>query len=519
MINVMVIEDRILTLNALKTQICWEQEDLNPVGFYTNCQEAIKDLDRLKPDVIISDIVMPGMDGLSFCEYINGLGRNIKIIIISAYSKFEYAKKGIQLGVYDFLEKPVDYDLLSKRIAQAGKDKYHEEQVMNIYENNHGIYQESVFQKLLRDNEESRRYDTAKLSEVLGTDLEKMQFNCIMITAETERGSEEKEVIGARICKKLSEYYQNQDFWGPFFMERDMYCIIFGERVNFLIRTLAGILEQCVESVTKENADVCLNIGVGYWVDDIRKLQQSANAARQALEYRFVFGKNQVFCISDYADKELSDYTSFDYFESQLADSIGCGDFDRIDRVCAEIMGYMKTHHIEKSYLLYFVTDFLSTQISALLPEEKLKKLVNLDELGKLEYTSDILSYFKNILQITCQEARNYIAKDTDTTVKKIKGYVEQNFMQENLSLGQIAEEFHMSPNYICRIFKEKTGNTLTQYIQNLKITHAKKLLVKSDRKIGEISSMLGYSSQYYFSVGFKKITGYSPKEYRRMQK
>ena len=132
MINVMVIEDRILTLNALKTQVRWEEYGLNPVGFYSNCQEAMRSLDESKPDVIISDIVMPGMDGLSFCEYINGLGRNIKIIIISAYSKFEYAKKGIQLGVYDFLEKPVDYEFLSQRILQAGKEKHHEEQVQHV---------------------------------------------------------------------------------------------------------------------------------------------------------------------------------------------------------------------------------------------------------------------------------------------------------------------------------------------------------------------------------------------------
>lgn len=519
MINVMVIEDRILTLNALKKQVRWEENGLNPVGFYTNCGEAIEELDRLRPDVIISDIVMPGMDGLSFCEYINGLGRNIKIIIISAYSKFEYAKKGIQLGVYDFLEKPVDYELLEKQIVRAAKEKYHEEQMMSVYENNHGIYQESVFGKLLRNSKESSRYDKAKLAEMLETDIEKMQFNCIMIVAETEDNFIDVENISRKICVKLSEFYQNQDFFGPFLIEKDVYCIVFGERENFLISTLTEILCQYIDVVRMEESSIHLNIGVGYWVDDIRKLQYSAATALQALEYRFVFGRNQVFSISDYADKELSDYTYFDYFEKQLSESVRCGDFDSIEALCSEIRSYMKIHHIKKSYLLYFVTNFLSTQIAVLLPEEKIKEFVNLEELNRLEYTEEVLAYLKNVLKTTCRNLRNHVISDTDVTVKKIKDYVEKNFMMENLNLGQIAKEFHMSPNYICRIFKEQTGSTLMQYISNLKIYQAKKLLVESEMKIGEISNRLGYSSQYYFSIGFKKSTGYSPKEYRKMKK
>ena len=129
MIKVMVIEDRILTLNALKTQVQWEKYGLTPVGFYTNCKDALENIRGKAPDVIISDIVMPGMDGLSFCEYVNNLNQNIKIIIISAYSKFEYAKRGIQLGVYDFLEKPVDYELLCQRVCEAGREKLREEEL------------------------------------------------------------------------------------------------------------------------------------------------------------------------------------------------------------------------------------------------------------------------------------------------------------------------------------------------------------------------------------------------------
>lgn len=518
MINVMVIEDRVLTLNALKTQVNWTEHGLNPVGFFTNCQEAMKELEELKPDVIISDIVMPGMDGLSFCEYINGLGKNIKIIIISAYSKFEYAKKGIQLGVYDFLEKPVDYDLLAQRIVQAGKEKLHEEQVRHIYENNHGIYQESFFQKLLKNSKESSRLDREQLEEILESDIRKMQFNCIMIAAETEGMDVTGQAVCLEISGVLSEYYHTQEFWGPFLMERDVYCIVFGEKENFLMSTLVQMLKKYISDFTEQHEGIHINIGIGYWVDDIRKLQFSADTALQALEYRFVLGKNEVFHINDYVDKELSDYTRFDYFEKRLADCLTCGDFAGTDRVCTEIRNYIENHRIKRSYLLFFVTNFLSAQVCGLLPEYKVKDIISLTKLNNMVYALDILEYFEQILGVTCRELRNSTVKDTDDTVLKIKKYIEENFREENLSLGEIAKIFNMSPNYICRIFKERTGSTLINYISSLKILQAKKLLVETDMKIGEISSELGYSSQYYFSMGFKKATGYSPKEYRKMQ-
>lgn len=518
MINVMVIEDRILTLNALKTQVRWEEYGLNPVGFYSNCQEAMRSLDESKPDVIISDIVMPGMDGLSFCEYINGLGRNIKIIIISAYSKFEYAKKGIQLGVYDFLEKPVDYEFLSQRILQAGKEKHHEEQVQHVYENNHGIYREAFFQKLLKDSKESSKLDRVELEEILESDLRKMQFNCIMAAVETGKSDITGEAICAEICRNLSQYYQTQEFWGPFLMETDVFYIVFGEKENFLMNTLVHLLKKYIRDLAEKGTGVDINVGIGYWVDDIRKLQYAADAAAQALEYRFVLGKNQVFHIHDYADKELSDYTRFDYFEKKLTDGLTSGDFGEIDKVCTEIRNYMEKHRIKRSYLLFFVTTFLSTQVCGLLPEEKVKDLISLQKLNAMVYASDILEYLEKILIASCREIRNYTAKDTTQTVSKIKRYVEENYREEDLSLGQIAKVFSMSPNYICRIFKEQTGSTLVNYISSLRILQAKKLLVETDKKIGEISSELGYSSQYYFSMGFKKATGYSPKEYRKIQ-
>lgn len=365
MIDVMVIEDRILTLEALKSQIPWEEKGLRPIGFYTNCREAMAHLENSVPDVVISDIVMPGMDGLSFCQYINDLRRNIKIIIISAYSKFEYAQRGIKLGVYDFLEKPIDYALLGERIAEAGAQRKHELQVQKIYEDNRSVYQE------------------------------------------TESGEE--------------------------------------------------------------------------------------------------------------AGKKLQDYARFDYFEKRLDKCLECADFDGIDKLMTEMGGYIEKQRIGRAYLLFFITNFLSVRTELLSAAKRVPKTDDLSALRQWETVLDILDYFREILQDICREKRKNSGTDNEDVVEKIRRFLLEHYKDGKIGLTDIAKAFNISPNYLCRIFKEKTGITLMNYIQELRIQEAKRLLVETDKKMWAISQELGYSNQYHFSMGFKKATGYSPKQYRNL--
>lgn len=275
-------------------------------------------------------------------------------------------------------------------------------------------------------------------------------------------------------------------------------------------------LQQSVDLLVRRYPDIHINIGIGYWAESADKLQDSAESAAEALEYRFVFGKNDVFNICNYEDKKLEDYKGFEAFERQLTECIDSGDSGRIKKLCTDMGEYVEEHRINKSYLDFFITDFLSICLRKTPSDMDFHKEDYLLKLRKTRYAREALSCFAEILLTECENRRRKPATDGENTAQKIKEYIEKNFKKENLSLGEISKIFNMSPNYICRIFKEKTGTTLLNYINNLKILEAKKMLVQTDKKIWEISQELGYSNQYYFSMGFKKATGYSPKEYRK---
>ncbi|MEI3196821.1 MAG: hypothetical protein V8S54_13170 [Lachnospiraceae bacterium] len=183
------------------------------------------------------------------------------------------------------------------------KEKQHEEQIQKIYENNHDIYQEALFLRWPKDHRESEKIRQEEVEEILHADMGKMQFNCVAMAVEFAEEGVSKRNICAEFMRRLAETYEDQELWGPFLYETNTYCVVFGKRKSFLNESLVKNLQDSIDFIALSHPEMHINIGIGYWVDDFRKLQFSADASLQALEYRFVFGKNEVFNISDYSEK------------------------------------------------------------------------------------------------------------------------------------------------------------------------------------------------------------------------
>ena len=156
MTRVVFIEDRSLMLEALKHTIPWQENDIEPIGFFSSCDEALPFILEEKPDVVVSDIVMHGMDGLELSKYLFDSDLEIKVIIVSAYSRFDYAQRALQTNVFDYFEKPLNFDELIKSIQRAGKANNELRQTRTFILNHLDFYRERLFTKLLLGQEERK---------------------------------------------------------------------------------------------------------------------------------------------------------------------------------------------------------------------------------------------------------------------------------------------------------------------------------------------------------------------------
>ncbi|MDR2631662.1 MAG: response regulator [Spirochaetaceae bacterium] len=527
--NVLIADDNMFIVEGINNNIDWKQlnaqvvEKLNDGG-------SIQKLGTQTIDLAIADIEMPGMDGFELANELIKRNPRIKIIFISAFDKFEYAKQALRIGAFDYIEKPIDYAYLTQKIKKVLEKIDHEQNVLEIIEKSRPTILANFFYKLLHLKSDEAKYQLEKYPEYLGLKLNFNYYTCIKIIIENaeeiknqtgiqryyvQQFDMQNEIIA--LANGMGICHLADDFNGFF-------CIIgadFPSRSAFqkeIYRIMVALEDKCVRG-NKLN----LIVGIGITVNSIWNISRSGEEANKVLENRFFLPQQKIFDTRDFESRQNNNFLIPEDQDNELVALLYQKNTAAMAGWIRELEKELDRKKITRNALFLRICLVLSKVINALVKlgvntqdiEVELSRLYSAPDMFHSSF--EIFSWLEEICGTACKKIDDSEKTYYGTICDVALNYILKNYENSLLSLNDIADSVNLSPAYLSALYKKHTGLNISEEITNVRIDTACYLLKSSGLSIKEISDKTGYSNQYYFSTSFKKKIGLSPSEYREL--
>ena len=533
--SIILVDDEEEVRKSIIKQIDWESAGFQVVGDAENGEDALEKIEVLEPDVVLTDIRMPYMDGLTLAEKIRQRYPSTKVVIFSGYDDFEYAQKAIKLNVTEYILKPVNVEELTsilKRIKSNLDEEIEEKRNVSRLRENYRKSLPIIREQFLNDMVHRRLADDlieSKLREydIPITGARKWIIAAIDVEKSDDRSKktlslhEEEELIPISVMQivreKLKSYCRFSLFQST--AEAGMVVIAALDDDNTTTGLIDVLGDICKE--TKRILEVPVTIGIGHSVTGLSKIAGSYQSAVEALGYKAVVGSGITIYIND-MEPVGSGKLEFDNSdESDFISAVKFGPDEKIEAVMVRISGKLESARVHYRQQQVYVFGVLNTVIQMIQQYD-----LNLEEIlgGELEYLSVIdklqkREEFGEWLLKTARKMNQAINQERDMTTRQViqqaKQYIMDNYQNPDLSVEMICRHLHMSPAYFSTMFKKETGQAYIAYLTEIRLNKAVELLNKTDDKTYVIASKVGYQEQNYFSYVFKKKFGVSPTKFR----
>lgn len=535
-IKVFLVEDEMVIRRGIKNSIDWEKEGYIFCGEASDGELAYPMIIKEKPDILITDIRMPFMDGLELCKLVKEELPNIKILILSGYDEFDYAKEAIRLGVTEYLLKPISSGKLlealngvSESIRREKEDKDLVRKYMEEMRENTEHEKQKFFEQMIAGNlSMADALETGKKYEM---NLSAGMYNLLLFRFTLgEENRKSGELLGEAeyAIKKLTErleyvfeFQRDVEGWAFLLMADNE------EQMSERVKELSKDLEE----IMKNYSTIAYFGGIGQPVARLRELEESFREAERALAARFTMELNRIISVEDIRmaqnvdtldDIEITSFGEIEKTRTMLEKFLNNGAEDEIDEFVDVYINELPEENL-KSVLMrqYIIMDAYIVMMSFC---EKIEGIE-----GEMQAQSEELKNSMKTIQ-TLEEIKNYIrmllkkiigVRDTisgrrySDIIEIAKDQIRKTYMSDEISLNTIAAEVGMSPSYFSSIFSKEMGKTYVEYLTEIRMDRAKELLMCSSMKTSEIGYEVGYKDPHYFSYIFKKTQNCTPKEFR----
>jgi two-component system response regulator YesN len=539
MLKLFIVDDEPDTREGLRYYFDWKNYGIEVIGEADDGSAAIPIILQEKPDIVLSDVRMTDMDGIEMAKHIRSSNENVKIVFISGYDDIGYIKSALKVDAIDYILKPVDLNELAAVIEKVIKLINEEkEEKLRISKLNQKLMEsmptlrEKFFMTLVRDGIREEKSIDKKI-EFLELDLPRDAEYCLFVISIDDKGevfdsiSERNKQLTSYSIINICEELINKSMKGHAFENRpgEYICIVrlqcredeynqcYGDEEN-----LYSLLKDIKDNIHKF-LKLSVTIGVGLTVSSLKDISQSYSIAYENVNQKLFLGKNQI--IIDNLQEE--DYIhQFDFSNTQrLANIIKSSDEEKLTEAVEDI--FKEIARYKNANIKYCLNIGLQLILTA--SRQLMELQINTDEslldenqvwerLFKLETLEDMKAVIINYLVAVSRYISEKRNKKSRNIIEQIKEIIHKKY-NENITISDIAKEVYLSTTYLCMVFKQETGDTVNEYITEVRIEKAKELLKNPQNKLYDICYSIGYIEPGYFSKIFKKHTGLSPTEYR----
>jgi two-component system response regulator YesN len=535
MFKVVIIDDEALVRVGLKSIIDWNEQGCELIGEASNGQAGYDLIISNKPDIVITDIKMPVMDGLKMIKSLTEQNIRPKFIILSSYDDFNLARQAMKYGVEEYLIKlELEPDAfigilnrIKERIINDYKKRNEEYKLEKHIRAGKYAMREEVMKKIIGKALVDRSDIKAELEEIQ-IKLSEDNISCLVIKIKDCGKLESYEeadlnLLECSILNILDEIANDFFISYSFKLNIKEYAVVFSESSNEensdMNRKIEDMTQRLVLMLKQYfNIDVVIGVsGVNVGLEGIGKAYFQST---KALQQSFYNGDKKVIYYSRLSlDQNIKKNSNIHELGDNLLKYIEIKDIEAIEVTFENIVDLLTKEKLTKdsaydicakiAYLIMTVVEKDEKSIKEIFGDDKsiFEKIV------KLESIQDIILWLRRLKQSLCSFLMSKDNNCNNKIISQAKRYIIEN-LSKQISLQEAANILNMSSGYLSTIFKQTTGVSFIDYVTEARIDEAKRLLKESNLKIYQIAQMTGYENAYYFSKVFKKITGMTPKEF-----
>lgn len=512
MFKVLLVDDEVFVRKGLLELIPWESLNFSVVGEANNGAEALEMIRQLEPDLVITDIRMPILDGLDLIRSVEEQSlADLVFIIISGFHDFSYAQQALRYGVHDYILKPIDEEEMTATLRKLsyvmGRNR-----IATLTNDDHTT--SAVLEALVQGNlqaEEAEPYTAA-----LGLEGE---GSFMYVVTEIYTGLEDKQVT----MKQFQEALHALEEEGPRIPVLEQQPGIFGMLLcTDRIKGGSGMMFHLerLRAVLSQRLNMKLSLYAGSPVDTLVHVHRSYSEANEAARHKYAENTG-VIMYSHVKDKPLYVFDMSPALVSKLILQLEEGNRSDYQQT---VNSMFRLFH-EQRFTPQAVTGSLSRCMTGIIGviremDGNDEEILRLKELAEREHGHWSLQMLQEQFMQAIQEAAEYIARLRKAQclggINLIKRYIDTHY-RENISLKSIAAEFYMNAVYLGRLFRKTYGVYFNDYLLELRIQEAKKLLRQSDLRMYEIAGRVGFQNADYFVTQFEKLEQIPPSEYRNM--